>query len=53
MTVVERNRNITAEKLAEYIPMETHLPMVVNNQSTPNPVISEAKEKLCIKFSLI
>lgn len=34
MTVVERNRNITAEKLAEYIPMETHLPMVVNNQST-------------------
>lgn len=35
MTVVERNRNITAEKLAEYIPMETHLPMVVNNQGTP------------------
>ncbi|OCA79568.1 sigma-54-dependent Fis family transcriptional regulator [Chryseobacterium contaminans] len=35
MTVVERNRNITAEKLAEYIPMETHLPMVVNNQSAP------------------
>ncbi|HCN48873.1 MAG TPA: sigma-54-dependent Fis family transcriptional regulator [Chryseobacterium sp.] len=35
MTVVERNRNITAEKLAEYIPMETHLPMVVNTPSTP------------------
>ncbi|GEJ46716.1 MULTISPECIES: sigma-54-dependent Fis family transcriptional regulator [unclassified Chryseobacterium] len=35
MTVVERNRSITAEKLAEYIPMETHLPMVVNNQNTP------------------
>ncbi|MGH1520183.1 sigma-54 interaction domain-containing protein [Chryseobacterium sp. JK1] len=35
MTVVERNRNITAEKLAEYIPMETHLPMVVNTQSAP------------------
>ncbi|CAM2789517.1 sigma-54-dependent Fis family transcriptional regulator [Chryseobacterium flavum] len=35
MTVVERNRNITAEKLAEYIPMETHLPMVVNNQNSP------------------
>lgn len=35
MTVVERNRNITAEKLAEYIPMETHLPMVVNTQNTP------------------
>ncbi|MBL1221426.1 sigma-54-dependent Fis family transcriptional regulator [Chryseobacterium sp. L7] len=32
MTVVERNREITVEKLAEYIPMETHLPMVVNNQ---------------------
>ncbi|PWN58632.1 sigma-54 interaction domain-containing protein [Chryseobacterium viscerum] len=35
MTVVERNRSITAEKLAEYIPMETHLPMVVNTQNTP------------------
>lgn len=35
MTVVERNRNITVEKLAEYIPMETHLPMVVNNSSVP------------------
>lgn len=35
MTVVERNRNISAEKLAEYIPMETHLPMVVNTQSAP------------------
>ncbi|CAD0222227.1 sigma-54 interaction domain-containing protein [Chryseobacterium sp. JV274] len=35
MTVVERNRNITAEKLAEYIPMETHLPMVVSTQNTP------------------
>jgi transcriptional regulator with PAS, ATPase and Fis domain len=33
MTVVERNRHVTVEKLAEYIPMETHLPMVVN---TPN-----------------
>ncbi|UKB83780.1 sigma-54 dependent transcriptional regulator [Chryseobacterium sp. MEBOG06] len=33
MTVVERNRRITAEKLAEYIPMETHLPMVVNTQN--------------------
>ncbi|SHM13134.1 sigma-54 interaction domain-containing protein [Chryseobacterium polytrichastri] len=33
MTVVERERSITVEKLAEYIPMETHLPMVVN---TPN-----------------
>jgi len=33
MTVVERERRVTVEKLAEYIPMETHLPMVVN---TPN-----------------
>lgn len=33
MTVVERNRHVTVEKLAEYIPMESHLPMVVN---TPN-----------------
>lgn len=35
MTVVERNRKVTAEKLAEYIPMESHLPMVVN---TPNNI---------------
>ncbi|MFY1047988.1 sigma-54 interaction domain-containing protein [Chryseobacterium sp. GP-SGM7] len=34
MTVVERERNITVAKLAEYIPMDAHLPMVVNN--TPN-----------------
>jgi DNA-binding NtrC family response regulator len=33
MTVVERERSVSVEKLAEYIPMETHLPMVVN---TPN-----------------
>jgi transcriptional regulator with PAS, ATPase and Fis domain len=30
MTVVERNRLVTPEKLAEYIPMESHLPMIVN-----------------------
>jgi transcriptional regulator with PAS, ATPase and Fis domain len=30
MTVVERDRHVTVEKLAEYIPMKTHLPMVVN-----------------------
>lgn len=29
MTVVEQNRNITATKLAEYIPMNAHLPAVV------------------------
>jgi len=34
MTVVERNRNISAEKLSEYIPMETHLPMVLNTPNT-------------------
>ncbi|WP_300674206.1 sigma-54 dependent transcriptional regulator [Soonwooa sp.] len=33
LTVVERNRKITAEKLAEYIPMEKHLPMLVNQNS--------------------
>ncbi|ALR32255.1 MULTISPECIES: sigma-54-dependent Fis family transcriptional regulator [Chryseobacterium] len=33
MTVVERNRHVTVEKLSEYIPMDAHLPMVVN---TPN-----------------
>jgi DNA-binding NtrC family response regulator len=31
MTVVERERNVTVTKLAEYIPMDAHLPMVVNN----------------------
>ncbi|MEN4762148.1 MULTISPECIES: sigma-54 dependent transcriptional regulator [unclassified Chryseobacterium] len=34
MTVVERDRHVTVEKLAEYIPMETHLPMVVNTPNT-------------------
>ncbi|WBV59152.1 sigma-54 dependent transcriptional regulator [Chryseobacterium camelliae] len=34
MTVVERNRHVTVEKLAEYIPMESHLPMVVNTPSS-------------------
>ncbi|WP_374329272.1 sigma-54 interaction domain-containing protein [Soonwooa sp.] len=33
LTVVERNRKITAEKLAEYIPMEKHLPMLVNQNA--------------------
>ncbi|WP_313030957.1 sigma-54 dependent transcriptional regulator [Soonwooa sp.] len=33
LTVVERNRKITAEKLAEYIPMEKHLPMLVNQSA--------------------
>ncbi|NPA10092.1 MAG: sigma-54-dependent Fis family transcriptional regulator, partial [Chlorobi bacterium] len=35
MTVVERNRHVGVEKLAEYIPMESHLPMVVNTPNTP------------------
>lgn len=35
MTVVERNRHVEVEKLAEYIPMESHLPMVVNTPNTP------------------
>ncbi|KQT22171.1 AAA family ATPase [Chryseobacterium sp. Leaf404] len=30
MTVVERERIVTMAKLAEYIPMDAHLPMVVN-----------------------
>ncbi|MCW3160856.1 sigma-54 interaction domain-containing protein [Chryseobacterium oryctis] len=34
MTVVERERHISVEKLAEYIPMDAHLPMVVNTPNT-------------------
>lgn len=30
MTVVERERSVTVAKLTEYIPMDAHLPMVVN-----------------------
>jgi len=33
MTVVETDRNVTVAKLAEYIPMNSHLPMVVNNSN--------------------
>ncbi|WP_209388688.1 sigma-54-dependent Fis family transcriptional regulator [Chryseobacterium sp. RR2-3-20] len=35
MTVVERDRKISVEKLAEYIPMDAHLPMVVTQPNTP------------------
>ncbi|MDG4650681.1 sigma-54 interaction domain-containing protein [Chryseobacterium arthrosphaerae] len=54
MTVVERNRNITAEKLAEYIPMETHLPMVVNTPNTPkqNDFSSEREIMYKILFDM-
>jgi len=38
LTVVERNRKITAEKLSEYIPMEAHLPIV----ASPNKSSSQA-----------
>ncbi|KUJ51925.1 sigma-54 interaction domain-containing protein [Chryseobacterium sp. JAH] len=31
MTVVETDRSVTVAKLAEYIPMDSHLPMVVNH----------------------
>ncbi|SIP89826.1 regulatory protein, Fis family [Chryseobacterium sp. RU37D] len=34
MTVVERNRHVMVEKLAEYIPMDAHLPMVVNQPNS-------------------
>ncbi|KNB62055.1 sigma-54 interaction domain-containing protein [Chryseobacterium sp. Hurlbut01] len=34
MTVVETDRNVTVAKLAEYIPMNSHLPMVVNNPNS-------------------
>jgi DNA-binding NtrC family response regulator len=33
MTVVERERNVSVAKLTEYIPMDAHLPMVVNQPS--------------------
>ncbi|MGO4707794.1 sigma-54 interaction domain-containing protein [Chryseobacterium sp. 2TAF14] len=34
MTVVERERNISVAKLTEYIPMDAHLPMVVNQPNS-------------------
>jgi len=33
MTVVERERNVSVAKLTEYIPMDAHLPMVLNQPS--------------------
>ncbi len=33
MTVVEQNREVSASKLAEYIPMESHLPAVVQKNT--------------------
>lgn len=35
MTVVEQNREITAAKLAEYIPLQTNLPAVVQKSGSP------------------
>jgi DNA-binding NtrC family response regulator len=35
MTVVETERNVTVAKLTEYIPMDAHLPMVINQPGTP------------------
>ncbi|UFH30372.1 sigma-54 dependent transcriptional regulator [Chryseobacterium sp. C-71] len=34
MTVVETDRSVTVAKLTEYIPMDSHLPMVVNHPNT-------------------
>ncbi|CAD7807417.1 Nif-specific regulatory protein [Chryseobacterium aquaeductus] len=34
MTVVETDRSVTVAKLTEYIPMDSHLPMVVNNPNS-------------------
>lgn len=53
MTVVERERNISVAKLTEYIPMDAHLPMVVNQPSGQKQTDFGNEEKLCIKFSSI
>ncbi|WP_419869467.1 sigma-54 interaction domain-containing protein [Chryseobacterium sp. CT-SW4] len=54
MTVVERERNVTVEKLAEYIPMESNLPMVVNTPNTPkqNDFASEREIMYKILFDM-
>ena len=45
MTVVEQNRNVSAEKLNEYIPMNAQLPMVISqNKFVPNNEFSSERE---------
>lgn len=45
LTVVERNRKISAEKLSEYIPMEAHLPAVTNqNKSSSHSDFGSERE---------
>ncbi|WP_312074940.1 sigma-54 dependent transcriptional regulator [Chryseobacterium sp.] len=54
MTVVERDRNITVAKLTEYIPMDAHLPMVVNqpNAQKQNDFGSEREIMYKILFDM-
>ncbi|RMZ60655.1 sigma-54-dependent Fis family transcriptional regulator [Chryseobacterium nematophagum] len=54
MTVVERNRQISVGKLSEYIPMDAHLPMVVNssNSQKQNDFNSEREIMYKILFDM-
>lgn len=44
ITVVESERVISAIKLAEYIPMDNHLPMVMNSKSNNNSDFNSERE---------
>ncbi|WP_370896594.1 sigma-54 interaction domain-containing protein [Chryseobacterium gossypii] len=50
MTVVERNRKVTVEKLAEYIPMDAHLPMVVNTPGSQKQTDFSSEREIMYKI---
>ncbi len=52
MTVVEQNRNITSSKLAEYIPMNAHLPAVVQ-RSVPGGSNSDFGSEREIMYKIL
>jgi transcriptional regulator with PAS, ATPase and Fis domain len=53
MTVVEQNREISASKLAEYIPMETHLPAVIQKGNVSGISSSEFNTEREIMYKIL
>ncbi len=53
MTVVEQNREVNSVKLAEYIPLQTNLPAVVNKHQSPSVSNSEFHSEREIMYKIL
>ncbi len=53
MTVVEQNRSVNSVKLAEYIPMNAHLPAVVKKESSGGVSSSEFHSEREIMYKIL